>query len=66
MQGIEPTQLATDATTRDAIDKHIQTVNADLAQVETIKRFAILPEPFCLEKGEGIRHLEISKICPDL
>ncbi len=51
-----PAEFAADAGVRALIEAHIETVNADLAQVETIKRFSVLPHPFALERGEGTVH----------
>jgi long-subunit acyl-CoA synthetase (AMP-forming) len=50
---VTPAEFSADAGVRALIEAHIETVNADLAQVETIKRFSVLPHPFALERGEG-------------
>jgi long-subunit acyl-CoA synthetase (AMP-forming) len=50
---VTPAEFAADAGVRALIEAHIETVNADLAQVETVKRFSVLPHPFALERGEG-------------
>jgi len=59
--GIEVAELVTNEAIRTALDAHIETVNADLAQVETIKRFAILPNPFSLEKGEVTPTMKVKR-----
>ncbi len=41
-----------DATLRAQIDEHVAKVNADLARVEQIKRYTILPHAFSVEEGE--------------
>lgn len=51
-KGVTPAEFAADAGVRALIEAHIETVNADLAQVETVKRFSVLPHPFALERGE--------------
>jgi long-chain acyl-CoA synthetase len=53
LKGVTPAELTADTGVRAVIEAHIETVNADLAQVETVKRFSILPHPFSIEKGEG-------------
>jgi long-chain acyl-CoA synthetase len=64
LKGVTSAELAADTGVRAVIEAHIETVNADLAQVETIKRFSILPHPFSIEKGEGpIQPLPLALHC---
>ncbi|MDB4972108.1 MAG: long-chain fatty acid--CoA ligase [Myxococcaceae bacterium] len=44
--------LAENAIVRQRIDEHIASVNSQLASVERIKRYAILPRNFSIETGE--------------
>jgi long-chain acyl-CoA synthetase len=60
-KGISPSQLAHSSEVVAAIRAHIETVNKDLAQVETVKKFKILPEPFSLEKGEVTPTMKIKR-----
>ncbi len=45
-------KLADDPDFRAYIDDHIQSINDDLARVETIKKYTILPQDFTQESGE--------------
>jgi long-chain acyl-CoA synthetase len=51
-KGVAAEDIVNSEEVRDTLAKHVEVVNKDLAQVETIKKFAVLP-PFSLEKGEG-------------
>jgi long-chain acyl-CoA synthetase len=52
--GIDATDigaLAENQQVLDAIEAHVTAVNQTLASFETIKRFAVLPEPFTVERA---------------
>ncbi len=53
-------QLAPDEV-RAAIQSQLDTVNATLARVEQVKRFAILPRPFGIDTGELTPTLKIKR-----
>jgi len=44
-------QLVADSWVHDLIGKEVERVNSSLAQYETIKRFAVLPEDFTFDNG---------------
>lgn len=46
---------------RAELERHVEAVNGRLAQVESIKRFAILPRPFTLEEGELTPSLKLKR-----
>lgn len=54
-------ELTASPHTREAIEKHIETINKDFAQVEQIKKFTILPEPFSLAKGEVTPTMKVKR-----
>lgn len=45
-------ELAAAPAARAVIQKHVDDANAKVARYQTIKRFAILPEPFSVDGGE--------------
>ena len=59
--GVDPNNLADDPTVRAAIQAGIDAVNADLAQVEKIKKFAVLPRPLSIEHGELTPTLKVKR-----
>ncbi|MCO4772947.1 MAG: long-chain fatty acid--CoA ligase [Deltaproteobacteria bacterium] len=59
--GVDPDSLSSDQRVRALIQAGIDTVNADLAQVETIKRFAVLPRPLSIEDGELTPTLKVKR-----
>jgi len=60
-KGVSVAQLTAATETRETIQKHVDTVNADLAQVEQIKKFTILAEPFSVEKGEVTPTMKVKR-----
>jgi long-chain acyl-CoA synthetase len=48
----DPEELVDDADFQAYIDDHVERINEDLARVETIKKFTVLPEDFTQESGE--------------
>jgi long-chain acyl-CoA synthetase len=57
----DPALLAADVRVRDAVWEDIQAVNARLARIEQIKRFAILPRDFSQEAGELTPTLKVKR-----
>jgi long-chain acyl-CoA synthetase len=53
--------LAADPTVRAAIDAEVRAVNATLDQYATIKRFALLPHEFSIDKGEVTPSLKLRR-----
>ena len=60
-RGIDPDAMVDDAKVRAAIQAGIDAVNKDLAQVEKIKKFAILPRPLSIEHGELTPTLKVKR-----
>ncbi|MEZ4390304.1 MAG: long-chain fatty acid--CoA ligase [Polyangiales bacterium] len=64
-RGLDAASLAAEAHTRaevrDEVQRHVDAVNATLARVETVKRFALLPRPFTLEDGELTPTLKVKR-----
>jgi len=50
-----------DPSVKAEIDEAIRRINSDLAQVETIKKYTILPRPFSVEKGELTPTLKVKR-----
>jgi len=50
-----------DGELRAAVQREVDTVNANLASFETIKKFAILPRDFAIETGELTPSLKIKR-----
>ena len=59
--GVDPDALVTDAKVRAAVQAGIDAVNKDLAQVEKIKKFEILPRPLSIEHGELTPTLKVKR-----
>ncbi len=59
--GVDPDAMADDAKVRAAIQAGIDVVNKDLAQVERIKKFVILPRPLSIEHGELTPTLKVKR-----
>ncbi|HSK91533.1 MAG TPA: long-chain fatty acid--CoA ligase [Euzebyales bacterium] len=57
----DPATLARDPDVEHLIQEAIDTVNADLARHETIKRFAILASEFSIEAGELTPSLKLKR-----
>ncbi len=47
-----PAEVARDPWVRDLIGREVERINANMAQYETIKRFALLDQDFSFENGE--------------
>ncbi len=64
-RGVDPARLSADAPTdgdvRAEIQRHVDGVNATLARVETVKKFALLPRPFTQEHGELTPTLKVKR-----
>ncbi len=60
-RGIDKETMHESAAIRDAIQAAVDTVNSDLAQVETIKKFTILKRPFSIDDGELTPTLKIKR-----
>jgi long-chain acyl-CoA synthetase len=54
-------QLSKDPEIIQQVEKHIEKVNEDLAQVEKIKKFMILPRPFQIDKGEVTPTMKVKR-----
>jgi len=54
-------QLAADPWVRDLIGKEVAQVNANLAQYETIKRFALLGHDFTFDNGQLTYTLKLKR-----
>ena len=50
--GVDPDTLSQDQRVRALVQAAIDDVNNDLAQVEKIKKFEVLPRPLSIEDGE--------------
>ena len=59
--GLSQAQAAQDPRVEAAIAKQIELVNKDLASVETVKKFRILPRSFTIESGELTPSLKIKR-----
>ena len=53
--------LAADPAVRAAIDADVRAVNATLDQYATVKRFAVLPHEFSIDKGEVTPSLKLRR-----
>jgi long-chain acyl-CoA synthetase len=64
-RGMDPAKLAaeahTDGDVRAEIQRHVDGVNATLARVETVKKFALLPRAFTQEDGELTPTLKVKR-----
>ncbi|MSP55536.1 MAG: long-chain fatty acid--CoA ligase [Myxococcales bacterium] len=60
-KGMTPAALRNSAETRAAIQAGVDAMNRDLAQVETVKKFTVLPEPFSPETGELTPSLKVKR-----
>jgi long-chain acyl-CoA synthetase len=64
-RGVDAAKLAAEAHTdgdlRAEIQRHVDGVNATLARVETVKKFALLPRPFTQEDGELTPTLKVKR-----
>jgi long-chain acyl-CoA synthetase len=54
-------QLAADPWVRDLIGKEVARINANLAQYETIKRFALLDHDFTIDDGQLTHTLKLKR-----
>ena len=59
--GTTPDAIRDAPATRAALQAGIDAINKDLAQVETIKRFTLLPAPFSVETGELTPSLKMKR-----
>ena len=59
--GIAPDALHEDQRVRALIQVGVDEVNSHLAQVEKIKKFAILPRPLSIEHGELTPTLKVKR-----
>ena len=59
--GVDPEAMQDDSKVRAAIQAGIDAVNKDLAQVEKIKKFAVLPRPLSIEHGELTPTLKVKR-----
>jgi long-chain acyl-CoA synthetase len=60
-KGVSYEQLTKDPEIIQQVEKHIEKVNEDLAQVEKIKKFMILPRPFQIDKGEVTPTMKVKR-----
>ena len=59
--GVDPSELNQDQRVRALVQAGIDAVNADLAQVEKIKKFEVLPRPLSIEDGELTPTLKVKR-----
>ena len=59
--GVEVGALAELPALRVELERHVDAVNADLARVEQIKKFAVVPEPFSIDTGELTPTLKVRR-----
>lgn len=60
-RGVTPEALRAAPATQAALQAGVDLVNRDLAQVETIKRFHVLPLPFTVETGELTPSMKVKR-----
>lgn len=60
-RGLPSEALHENAAVRAEIQKTMDEVNSELARVETVKKFTILPRPFTIENGELTPTLKIKR-----
>ena len=57
----DPVAMATDPRVREIVQRDVDSVNARLARIEQVKRFAILPRDFTQPDGELTPTLKIKR-----
>ncbi|NUP11621.1 MAG: long-chain fatty acid--CoA ligase [Polyangiaceae bacterium] len=60
-KGLPTDRLHELAPIREEIQKALDAVNAELARVETVKKFTILPNPFSIDSGELTPTLKVKR-----
>ena len=60
-RGVSPEAVRTSPETLAALQAGVDRINRDLAQVETIKRFTVLPAPFSVETGELTPSMKVKR-----
>ncbi len=60
-QGIDPATAHSSAAVKALVQKALDEVNAELARVEQVKRFVILPSAFSIESGELTPSLKLKR-----
>jgi long-chain acyl-CoA synthetase len=60
-RGVTPEALRAATATQAALQAGVDLVNRELAQVETIKRFHVLPLPFTVETGELTPSMKVKR-----
>ena len=59
--GLSQAAGATDGRVIAAVQQHVELVNRDLASVETVKKFRLLPASFTIETGELTPSLKVKR-----
>ena len=59
--GVDPSELNKDQRVRALVQAGIDEVNTNLAQVEKIKKFEVLPRPLSIEEGELTPTLKVKR-----
>jgi len=59
--GTSPDALRAAPSTRAAIQAAVDVMNKEFAQVETVKRFTVLPAPFTVETGELTPSMKVKR-----
>jgi len=60
-RGTTPEALAASSDMRARVAAHVELVNKELAQVEQVKKFVVLPAPFTVEAGELTPTLKVKR-----